>query len=288
MLRSLARLSASLVLLCHFALAASLSRPRGLESKTSLLRYVRDLNYGVTATAADNQRIEELVQSLIDSDAPRTTAPAEAFFRSSAGGRSIAEGNWTLLYTNGPDVTGIGKIPGVKLTYVGQKVDTKARLITNYVNASGVLADTAQEVYVGIRQRNASAVDLDFESTKIKLLKLFGSPKFLGKNVEEWKPFEFKINQEEFKKSLERSKRSPPFFNVLYLDDTLRIQRTGEGYLFIIAKQAPPSGSTWSLGDNLGDGAKRILGILGIVPYVIFAAVALKDFLNYDITVDVQ
>ena len=143
------------------------------------------------------------------------------------------------------------------------------------------------------RTTSATAADLDFNSSKIKLVKRFGSSVFFGKNVEEWKPFEFKINQEEFRKTLERSKRSAPFFNILYFDDTLRIQRTGEGYLFIIAKQASPAeGSNGSasllLGDILGENAKRLLGILGIVPYVIFALVALKDLLNYDMSVDVQ
>ena len=273
------------LLLAPFVATIAMTAPTRIDSKTSLVRILEDLNYGVKATPADHQRIEELVQSLISSRTPRVLAPVDAFFRSSFGyGREspAAEGNWTLLYTNGPDVTGIGKIPGVKLTYVGQKVDSGARLITNYVNVSGVLADTSQEVYVNINKRNSTALDLDFDSTRIKVRKVFGSSKFLGRSVDEWKPIEFKIDKEQFRKSLERSNRSPPFFNILYLDNDLRIQRTGEGYLFVISKQISRVENMWSL----EDGVKRLLGILGVVPYVIFAIVALKDFLNYDSSFD--
>jgi PAP_fibrillin len=132
-----------------------------------LIEAVSGLNYGIKATKADNQRIESLVEALVQSSGKKTIKfPADAFALDKGGRnkyqRSVFEGNWELQYTNGPDVLSIGKIPGVKLDYVGQTVDSVTNIITNQVKASGFLADTAQEVIVGVRQVTPTKVELDF------------------------------------------------------------------------------------------------------------------------------
>lgn len=135
-----------------------------------LLQAVGGLNYGVKATKADNEKIESLVQALILSSGKKSIKfPADAFSLENGGKnkyqRSILSGNWELQYTNGPDVISIAKIPGVNLDYVGQRVDTESNTITNLVNASGFLADTAQEVIVEVRQVSPDKVELDFVGT---------------------------------------------------------------------------------------------------------------------------
>lgn len=132
-----------------------------------LLQAIDGLNYGVKATKADDEKIQSLVTALqLSSSKKSIKNPADAFSGEQGGKnkyqRLIFGGNWELQYTNGPDVLSISKIPGVKLDYVGQIVDTNSNVITNLVNASGFLADTAQEVSVGVRQISPDKVELDF------------------------------------------------------------------------------------------------------------------------------
>ena len=138
-----------------------------VSDRDLLLQAIDGLNYGVKATRADNEKIESLVQALVLSSGKKSIKfPADAFSLDNGGKnkyqRSILEGNWELQYTNGPDVLSIAKIPGVNLDYVGQRVDTESNTITNLVNASGFLADTAQEVIVEVRQVSPDKVELDF------------------------------------------------------------------------------------------------------------------------------
>ena len=132
-----------------------------------LLQAIDGLNYGIKATKADDENIQALVAALqLSSSKKSIKNPADAFSGEQGGKnkfqRLIFGGNWELQYTNGPDVLSIGKIPGVKLDYVGQIVDTNSNVITNLVNASGFLADTAQEVSVEVRQISPNKVELDF------------------------------------------------------------------------------------------------------------------------------
>ena len=138
-----------------------------VSDRDRLLQATDGLNYGVKATRADNEKIESLVQALVLSSGKNSIKfPADAFSLDNGGKnkyqRSILGGNWELQYTNGPDVLSIAKIPGVNLDYVGQRVDTDSNTITNLVNASGFLADTAQEVIVEVRQVSPEKVELDF------------------------------------------------------------------------------------------------------------------------------
>jgi hypothetical protein len=292
-----------------------------------LLQAISGLNYGVKATKSDNAKIEQLVAALTLSAAKKSVKfPADAFSADSGGRnqyqRSIFGGKWELQYTNGPDVLSIAKIPGVTLDYVGQVVDTESNVITNLVNASGFLADTAQEVSVGVRQVSPNKVELDFvgksilisekhdftkpfsfeillqvtvfsflnnsyTGTKIKLLKIFGQTKIFGKVVDDIKPFEIKFDKEKLDKTLKDSGRPVPAFEILYLDDTLRIQRTSEGYLFIIKKIMEAGTETkgggglgpW-LENKIGENGMKTLGWVSLTPYLFFAITAVREFLE--------
>lgn len=255
--------------------------------KSQLLEAVRGLNYGVKATKANVLQIEELVADLVPSreNLVGKLSPADAFAELNSGSnsraRQLLSGDWQLLYTSGPDVTSIGKLPGVSLDYVGQTVDTKTNVITNLVRASGWLADTDQEVYVGARRSGPARVELDFSGTKIQVKKVFGREILFGRPVEAiFKPFEIKFDKAQFDAQIKKSGRPTPAFEVIYLDSTLRIQRTSEGYVFIIQKLAAEKKSAgggagggglgpW-LTARIGERGMKALGLVSLTPYIFF------------------
>lgn len=266
------------------------------SSKAALLNALKGLNYGVKASKIDQAKIENLVQMLLPSrdNLARTIQPASAFSPQNSFNnrrqRSLLGGTWQLEYTSGPDVTSIGKIPGVSLDYVGQIVDTDRNVITNLVSASGFLADTNQEVYVNAKQAGSNRVDLDFAATKIQLVKVFGRDTIFGWPVSQIKPFEIAFDKEQFAKQLEKSGRPTPAFEIEYIDQDLRIQRTGEGYLFIVKKVGLVGGEedVPSLKEGLGPwltykvgaNAMKALGLVSIVPYILFITRAYLEVSN--------
>ena len=254
------------------------------SSRPALLEAVRDLSYGVKASKEDALRIESLVSDLVFSRKNKvsTISPGDAFEEinsaSNSRSRQYLSGTWQLLYTNGPDVTSIGKLPGVSLDYVGQTVDTERNVITNIVRASGFLADTDQEVYVGARRSSKTRVELDFSGAKIQVKKVFGREILFGRRVEELiKPFVINFEKGQFDAQIKKS--GPPAFEVIYLDDTLRVQRTSEGYIFIIEKLAPERSAGAASGGGglgpwltarIGERGMKALGLISLTPYIFF------------------
>ena len=128
--------------------------------------------------------------------------------------------------------------------------------------------------------------------TKIKLLKVFGQTKIFGKLVDDFKDIEIKFDNEKIEESLKKSGRPVPAFKIEYLDNTLRIQRTSEGYLFIIKKILPEgeidSGSSSSRGgglgpwleDKIGENGMKTLGVVSLTPYLFFAMTAVRQYLE--------
>lgn len=271
-----------LLLLC---LTESVSL-RITPAKARLLESLKGLEYGVKAKPAMQARVESLVQELLsDRDSgnlAQSSRIAQAFAGNARAGRYFG-GDWELLYTSGPDVTSIGKIPGVVLEYVGQTVDVKSGLITNQVNIRGPIADVDQQVFVrakAAKATSATKVDLEFSGTKIQVKRIFGQSSFpLWGNVEQnIKPFEVTFDKEKFAAQLEKSNRPKPAFNVEFIDKDLRIQRTGEGYIFIIRKKTPTAdgggGGDLALGpwleSKIGTKGMRVLGAVSVLPYVFF------------------
>jgi hypothetical protein len=173
-------------------------------------------------------------------------------------------------------VTSIGKIPGVLLDYVGQSVDLKRGVITNFVNIRGPIADIDQEVFVNAKSGGPTKVDLEFSGIRIQVTKIFGQASFpvWGKVEENIKPFEVKFDKDKFAAQLEKSKRPKPSFDVEFIDEDLRVQRTGEGYIFIIRKKSPSPSTEFALGpwleEKIGTTGMRVLGTVSVLPYVFF------------------
>jgi hypothetical protein len=71
-----------------------------------------------------------------------------------------------------------------------------------------------------------------------------------------------------------------PAFDVEYIDADLRVQRTGEGYIFVVRKLRPEgegsgdAGAGAGLGPwlerRIGTAGMRALGVLSVLPYVFF------------------
>jgi len=255
--------------------------------KTRLLEAAQGLNYGVKASADDQLRIESLVRELVvqrDNQNQRSSI-AQAFRKGSRGNakaRELLAGRWELLYTSGPDVTNIGKIPGVSLDYVGQNVDVDSGLITNLVNIRGLLADVDQEVYVKARAVSSTRVELDFTGTKLSVKRIFGQSTLplLGLVEERFRPFEVSFDKDKLDAQLKKSGRPVPAFDVEYIDADLRVQRTGEGYIFVIRKLRPGGEQSGGAGAGVGLGpwlerkigtaGMRALGCVSVLPYVFF------------------
>jgi len=275
------------VLMTVFLLAdlvLALKSPTASGFKARLLESLVGLEYGVKASSATQARVESLVKELIEDRATANLAKssriAEAFSGNEKAGR-IFGGDWELLYTSGPDVTSIGKIPGVVLEYVGQTVDVKLGLITNQLRIRGPIADIDQQVFVNAKTNkestSATKVDLDFSGTKIQVTRIFGQTQFpwWGNVAENMNPFQVSFDKEKFAAQLEKSGRPKPAFNVEYIDKDLRIQRTGEGYIFIVRKTVPTSDAAglalgpW-LESKIGTNGMRLLGAVSVLPYVFF------------------
>jgi hypothetical protein len=138
-----------------------------ISDRDVLLQAVQGLNYGIKASKTDSENIESYVQALIlSSNKQSVKFPADAFASINGGRnkyqRTVLSGDWELQYTDAPDIINLSKIPGVKLDYVGQFVDTEENTILNLVKSSGFLADTEQEISVNIRQVSPTKVELDF------------------------------------------------------------------------------------------------------------------------------
>lgn len=245
-------------------------------NKESLIKLVEGTKYGLKSDKVNDMNIQRLIESLKTSP-DKFKSPASSFSDSKRKS-SLLGGKWNLLYTNGPDVLSIGKIPGVTLEYVGQTVDTAENIITNIVYTKGLIADTFQEVYVGCKQVSPTRVELDFKGTKIKFLKLFGQEKLLGFDVAKLNPIEVQFNKEDLEKNLKKSNRPTPSFDIEYLDEDLRIQRTAEGYTFIIRKEELVKSTSVGIADGLGpwlkskigDNGMKALGVVSITPYLFF------------------
>lgn len=246
-------------------------------TKATLLNLIEGTQYGLKSDKINDERIQSLIETLKLSPYKFKT-PASSFSDSKYKPNSL-NGKWNLLYTNGPDVLSIGKIPGVELEYVGQTVNTADNIITNLVCTRGWIADSFQEVFVGCKQVSPTRVELNFMGTKIKFLKLFGQGKIFGLEVSKLKPIEIEFNKVELEKSLKKSNRPTPAFEIEYLDDDLRIQRTAEGYTFIIRKEAPITAENSSsineglgpwLTSKIGVSGMKVLGVVSLTPYLFF------------------
>jgi len=274
-----------------------LFNPSKVSTKESLLRVVKDLNYGLKSTSQQDLEIQRLIEVLKKSKG-KISEPAFAFNTAPKMGRyrnpklapiangkggyfsrnSILDGKWDLLYTNAPDVLSIGKIPGVSLKYVGQNVNILDNKITNIVIAEGWLADTVQEVLVQIKPVSPTRVELEFQEIRINFLKIFGI------DASSFSPLKITFDSSKFQNDPTKASKSIPAFEIEYLDENLRVHRTAEGYTFIIQKNLEGvavergSGLGPLLASVVGSNTLRTVGLIAAMPFF-FIIYPLLDYL---------
>lgn len=139
-------------------------------------------------------------------------------------------GNWTLIYTDAPDIIGIPSSPLSELGRIGQEIDPASGTIANVIEyvpsqlaRSLPLGDRAssdllvQRVFTDYRASSPTSVELDIKGLGFFPERVFG------------------LDVPSFVRLKQEGPLSLPFgrFEVLYLDEDIRIVKTGQGWTSI-------------------------------------------------------
>ncbi|KAJ1424866.1 hypothetical protein B484DRAFT_95222, partial [Ochromonadaceae sp. CCMP2298] len=132
---------------------------------------------------------------------------------------------------------------------------------------------------------SANEVGLQFAKTRIVFDKILGREEIFGRQASDIiKPIEFEFNKDlklptsgsgggsgsgsgdkSVAKSVGGDKEPEPSFDILYLDSTMRVQRTNKGYYFVVLRDttSSTSASTSTSSISTGGGIARGSGIAG-------------------------
>lgn len=188
-------------------------------TKQALLSAIVSLERGFAATEAEREEVNKKI-----ADLAKLSPEAEPSAR--------LGGEWTLLYTDAPDILGIPSGPLARIKRIGQEIDASAKTITNVIEyepsplASGVAGivggtvdedSLVQRVITEYNPVSAVSVDLKIRGLSITPTRVFGFelPDMLRLKAD--------------------GPLSLPFgnFDILYMDDDLRIVRTRQGWCSI-------------------------------------------------------
>lgn len=184
-------------------------------ARDALLAAITPLDRGFDADEDSRTEVARLIAGLADLNP--TVEPAKEL-----------NGTWTLLYTNAPDILGIPTGPFAQLGRIGQEIDSTRGTITNVIEytpsslVSGFLGavqeDTLlQRVVTEYEVVSDTQVDLKIRGLGFQPRRVFGLdlPSVASVGVQ--------------------GPLSLPFgsFEVLYLDEELRIVRTAQGWYSI-------------------------------------------------------
>lgn len=190
-----------------------------LAAKEALLSAISTLGRGFLAREVDQQEVTSLLQAL------SKFSPVEE-------PTARLGGEWTLLYTDAPDILGIPTGPLSSLKRIGQEIDAVAGTITNVIEyePSATAAQLAgliggqvsedmvvQRVITGYTPASATEVELKIRGLSFTPTKVFG------------------VEIPEFARFKAEGPLSLPFgfFEILYMDDDLRIVQTRQGWYSI-------------------------------------------------------
>lgn len=214
--------------------AAETSESTRTQKRDELLDAVRLLDRGFTATAEDRKRITSMLLNLADLNP--TANPGAAYFDPELlttddllADAELLKGRWTLVYTDAPDITSLNDNPVSEVGRIGQECDSTARTIKNIIQwrprswlRLGPLAEDEVEQRVVLKAKSTPGapkkVDLFVEGLDLSPKALLGQA-WTGEDFELRGPLSGQI----------------PFgtFNVLFLDDVLRVVRTAQGYFAV-------------------------------------------------------
>ncbi|CAE7601840.1 Cbp20 [Symbiodinium sp. CCMP2456] len=158
-------------------------------------------------------------------------------FGTSLGSDCPLHGAWSLLFTTAADATftknstrGAAKVCNV--------VDAKAGTVTNCIDFEEASALESLRVRLTARPASPTRLDLAFRYIRARVKSFFGIPlggRRLTLTLPVAGPFLTRVLS-----FFTRKPPPQPYFDLLYLDDTLRVHRTGQGNLFIQEITKPP------------------------------------------------
>lgn len=181
-------------------------------AKQGLLDAIEFLDRGYAASEDDKKLIKEKIGALSG------LGPLEE-------PTSELGGEWTLMYTDAPDILNIPSGPFASIGRIGQEIDPVARTITNVIEyvpsslAAGIAEMASQDALV---QRVITEYSIA-SATKVDL-------RISGIGFQPRRVFGFELP--DFAKFQAKGPLSLPFgqFEILYMDDEIRIVRTYQGY----------------------------------------------------------
>lgn len=183
-----------------------------LAARGALLEAIKSLDRGFAATKENRSDVSGRIADLVRWNP--TSDPT-----------SKLGGNWTLIYTDAPDIIGIPTSPFSTLGRIGQEIDASSGTIANVIEyrpssfavgiKDSVLEDAfVQRVFTDYKVASPTTVELNIRGLGLAPQRIFGVDV----------PEAFKVNL--------RGPLSAPFgkFEILYLDEEIRIIRTGQGW----------------------------------------------------------
>jgi len=207
--------------------------------RSELLARAKACKGGFEASREDRKAMEDLIQRVAVWNPTRQPAAAYYAEPAAAGGPEEASlsGEWTLAYTDAPDIISLDQNPLSEVARIGQVCDSSAGTIANVIEwrprswlrgqpAASFLEKDLVEQRVVLRAQadpaQPSRVDLFVEGLDLIPRTVLGNP-LVGRQLQLRGPLSGRI----------------PFgsFDVLYLDEALRITRTYQGYYAVNVKR---------------------------------------------------
>mmetsp|Transcript_11900 Transcript_11900/g.24342 ORF Transcript_11900/g.24342 Transcript_11900/m.24342 type:complete len:284 (+) Transcript_11900:231-1082(+) len=225
-----------------------------LLKKADLVRIGEETNFGITATKGVRREAEGIIESLVAS------RPKEDYSLSGC------EGKWTLIYTDAPDITSLARTPTSKLGRVGQEVvksgedgEFEVRNVIEWLRPAWAsrlpLPSRVKGWVIGSEPGSSGAgrviqkvvtagKDRDEKGNTVDLKSQIKGAQVYAEGESEGLPLllqRVKENPIDLKGPLS----SLPFgsFEIMYLDEGMRIIKTSNGYWACNLKD--DSGSEW-------------------------------------------
>jgi len=197
-----------------------------MGAKADLLTAVAETNRGITATAADRDRIAALATAV--EAANPTPHPLAA--------PALLGGNWRLLYTTSQELLSLDRFPLLRLQDIYQCIRPEQGEIYNIAEIAGPLVAGLVTVAARFTPTTPQRVTVQFQRGILGLQPFLGyrqPSSFIQKlqatqRLSLLQGIDFAINRQ----------NNPGWLEVTYLDADLRIGRGNQGSLFVLSRSA--------------------------------------------------
>ena len=220
-------------------------------------RVPKQVDYGLISPAVGKaaQAVLDLCDQL-ETVMPSSMVPTQYLGDKENGSKAALEGAWKLLFSNAADAV-FSKDSKRGAARTQNVVDAKRGRITNIIDFEPatdehgeVKQPTLKQLNIVIQAKalNGKRVELNFKYAKVVLTKFFFFPLF-GRTLSLYIPvpatlvtqvIEFCKTVARFfrlKKKNDTEKRTAKgYFDILYLDNQLRVHKTGQGNIFVQAR----------------------------------------------------